>query len=125
MTSPSLSKDNIYKALALLAARLELAQFAPMGLVVCGGAALIATGLRRRTTRDVGMVALLDSNNVLASPDPLPEFLVAAADRVARDLGLFAGWLNNGPSRGDGGLFQLGLPDGFVGRLTRKEFGSR
>jgi hypothetical protein len=44
---------------------------------------------------------------------------------VARDLGLFEGWLNNGPSRGEGGLFQMGLPAGFVGRLTEKKYGRR
>ena len=44
---------------------------------------------------------------------------------MARDLGLPTGWLNNGPSRGEGGLFQLGLPAGFVGRLTGKNYGSR
>ena len=53
----------------------------------------------------------------------LPSSLLQAADQVARDLGLFEGWLNNGPSRGDGGLFQMGLPEGFVGRLTEKKFG--
>jgi hypothetical protein len=61
----------------------------------------------------------------LASPDPLPEFLLTAAAQVARDLGLFDNWLNNGPSRGEGGLFQMGLPAGFSGRLTAKEYGSR
>jgi hypothetical protein len=40
-------------------------------------------------------------------------------------LGLFEGWLNNGPSRGEGGLFQMGLPAGLVGRLTEKKYGSR
>jgi hypothetical protein len=82
-------------------------------------------GLRQRTTRDVDVVALLNATNELASPDPLPEFLLTAAAQVARDLGLFDNWLNNEPSRGEGGLFQMGLPDGFVGRLTEKKFGSR
>jgi hypothetical protein len=69
------------------------------------------------------VVALLSTSHELVSPDPLPDFLLTAADQVARDLGLFEGWLNNGPSRGEGGLFQMGLPEGFVGRLTEKEYG--
>ncbi|MDD2710180.1 MAG: hypothetical protein PHV34_19525 [Verrucomicrobiae bacterium] len=44
---------------------------------------------------------------------------------LARALGLFDNWLNNGPSRGVGGLFQMGLPDGFADRLTERVFGPR
>ena len=120
-----ISHDNIDQALSLLAGRLDLAQTEPVRLVICGGSALIAMNLRRRTTRDMDVVALLSAAQVPISPDPLPDFLLRAADQVARDLGLFEGWLNNGPSRGEGGLFQMGLPEGFVGRLTEKKYGPR
>ena len=120
-----ISHDNIDQALSLLAGRLDLAQTDPVRLVICGGSALIAMSFRRRTTRDVDVVALLSAAQEPISPDPLPDFLLRAADQVARDLGLFEGWLNNGPSRGEGGLFQMGLPEGFVGRLTEKEYGPR
>ena len=120
-----ISHDNIDQALSLLAGRLDLAQTDPVRLVICGGSALIAMSLRRRTTRDMDVVALLSAAQEPISPDPLPDFLLRAADQVARDLGLFVGWLNNGPSRGEGGLFQMGLPEGFVGRLTEKEYGPR
>jgi len=120
-----ISHDNIDQALSLLAGRLELAQTDPVRLVICGGSALIAMSLRQRTTRDMDVVALLSAAQEPISPDPLPDFLLRAADQVARDLGLFEGWLNNGPSRGEGGLFQMGLPEGFVGRLTEKEYGPR
>ncbi len=120
-----ITQNNIDQAFKLLAGRLDLAQTEPVRLVVCGGSALIAMGLRQRTTRDVDVVALLNATNELTSPDPLPEFLLTAAAQVARDLGLFDNWLNNGPSRGEGGLFQMGLPAGFSGRLTAKEYGSR
>src|ERR1700682_2190302 len=59
------------------------------------------------------------------SPDPLPDFLIAAAKQVARVLGLFDNWLNNGPSSGEGGLYQMGLPEGITERLTGQEYGSR
>lgn len=124
MSNP-ISHDNIDQALSLLAGRLDLAQTDPVRLVICGGSALIAMSLRRRTTRDMDVVALLSAAQEPISPDPLPDFLLRAADQVARDLGLFEGWLNNGPSRGEGGLFQMGLPEGFVGRLTEKEYGPR
>ena len=120
-----ISHDNLDQALSLLAGRLDLAQTDPVRLVICGGSALIAMSLRRRTTRDMDVVALLSAAQEPISPDPLPDFLLRAADQVARDLGLFEGWLNNGPSRGEGGLFQMGLPEGFVGRLTEKKYGPR
>jgi hypothetical protein len=120
-----ITQSNLERAFKLLAGRLELAQNEPVRLVVCGGSALIATGLRQRTTRDVDIVALIDSSQHLASPDPLPVFLLEAAKQVARDLGLFDNWLNNGPSRGEGGLYQMGLPDGFAGRLTERTYGPR
>jgi len=73
-------------------------------IVVCSGSALILTGMVPRTTKDVDIVALATSG-VLPSPDPLPEDLRKAAAEAAEDMGLPANWLNNGPSRGEGGLF--------------------
>jgi hypothetical protein len=120
-----ISQESIDQVLNLLSGRLDLAQTDSVRLVICGGAALIATNLRRRTTRDMDVVALLSAAHEPVSPDPLPDFLLKAADQVARDLGLVEGWLNNGPSRGEGGLFQMGLPQGFVSRLTEREYGPR
>jgi hypothetical protein len=51
--------------------------------------------------------------------------LLNAAKEVARDLGLADNWLNNGPSRDAGGLFQLGLPEGIVSRLHARIYGER
>ncbi|WP_205618969.1 hypothetical protein [Rubritalea marina] len=54
----------------------------------------------------------------------MPETLVSTANRVAIDLGLPDDWLNNGPSSGPGGLFQVGLPDALEDRLTMKSYGT-
>lgn len=51
---------------------------------------------------------------------PLPKPLVAARDRVARDFDLPDDWLN---SKAAHDMLRLGLPDGFMERLTRREFG--
>lgn len=87
-------------------------------LVVIGGSALLAVGLISRPTRDVDIVALL-SGQTLIEPRPLPTELVAARDRVARDFGLPENWLNAAPAD----LLDFGLPDGFVERLERRDYG--
>jgi hypothetical protein len=112
------------QALRLLSGRLSLIGDHTYNLVVCGGTALVATGLIMRATRDVDIVAMVDADGNLIDPAPLPAPLVEGAKEVAEDLGLPEDWLNNGPSSGEGGLFRMGLPDGFLGRLTWKTFGS-
>lgn len=71
----------------------------------------------------VDIVALMDAKEQLVDPHPLPPVLLEAASEVAQILGLKDDWLNNGPSRGEGGLFQMGLPEGFVSRHSRKDYG--
>lgn len=111
-------------ALRSLAIRLEAGKTDPIGLVICGGSALILAGLLPRTTCDVDVVALM-REGLLATPDPLPPHLTLAVQEVAEDLNLAHDWLNNGPSRGAGGLFQMGLPGGFRERLHRFDYGDR
>lgn len=120
-TAP-LDAGNLDRTLRALSMRLEENNAAPVELVLCGGAALILSGMAERVTRDVDIVALRDGSR-LATPDPLPPELQKAADEVAEDLGLSPQWLNNGPSSGDGGLFQMGLPEGFADRLHRRDYG--
>lgn len=117
--------DNLTLNLAFesLAIRLTENQTPPVEIVVCGGSALIALGLVVRTTKDVDVVALM-RDGMLCSPAPLPESLLQAATEVAEDLGLDNNWLNNGPSQDEGGLFQMGLPEGFAARLRSTRYGS-
>jgi hypothetical protein len=121
----SIGAESFEKAMRLLAARLDIAKAEPVGLVVCGDSALIAQGLIQRATKDVDVVALMDPERRLMSPAPLPEPLLKAAEEVARDMGLPDHWLNNGPSRDEGGLFQLGLPEGMADRLDERVYGPR
>ncbi|MFA6176756.1 MAG: nucleotidyl transferase AbiEii/AbiGii toxin family protein [Phycisphaerae bacterium] len=117
--------EKINNALRLLDGRLKMNRSRSFALVVCGGTALNAMHLIQRTTKDVDIVALMDSNNQLLDPAPLPEELLVAAKEVADTLNLPQDWLNNGPSSGDGGLFRLGLPDGFRERLVKNYQGEK
>jgi hypothetical protein len=88
-------------------------------LVVIGGSGLLAIDAISRSTQDVDIVAL-EQHGQLMSAQPLPSAIADAAALVARDLGLEPNWLNPGPT----GLLDLGLPDGFIGRLTARDYGS-
>lgn len=87
-------------------------------LVVIGGSGLLALGLIERSTRDVDLLALR-AGNELNSAKPLPSALEAARDQVARDFSLPTDWLNPGPTK----LLELGLPEGFIDRLERRDYG--
>ena len=119
-----MTKKNIEEALRLLDGRLARVGAPGIGIVVCGGAALTVLDLLSRTTTDVDIVALLDESRGLISPSPLPETLTRAATEVAEVMHLPEGWLNNAPSRDEGGLFQMGLPAGFRERLHARKYGS-
>ena len=111
---PDLTPERLDEALHALEEQLG-AGGSSFELIVIGGSALQALGLIERATRDVDVVALVDGKD-LSSADPLPEALVSAAGRVARDFGLPLVWLNSGPAD----LFRLGLPEGFAQRLVTR-----
>lgn len=113
----SFQPEAITALLAALGERLELSR-TPVELVVIGGSALAILGLVERSTRDVDVVALLDGSE-LRSAKPLPATVIEARDAVAADFDVNEEWLNARP----GDLLQWGLPDGFVARLTRRDFG--
>ena len=105
--------SKLNEALQLLNEQLVLTDAPATEIVVCGGSALIATGLVPRTTQDVDIVALMKAE-VLVDSEPLPKYLIEAADRVGKVLNLPVDWLNNGPAS----QFQMGLPQRFQERLT-------
>lgn len=120
-----LNRLSLDKAFSLLASRLRAKDAPQVGIVVCGGASLLALGFVSRTTRDVDILALMEPGRRIADPDPLPAYLLEAADEVQRLRGLPPEWLNNRPSRGNGGLFRMGLPPGLADRLHQREYGNR
>ncbi len=91
-------------------------------LIVCCGAALMARKFVLRVTKDVDVLALVDDGQIV-SPAPLPQMLLTAADKVAAGMNLPSDWLNNGPSSGAGGLFQVGLPEGIESRWEEQKYG--
>ncbi|MBE6418192.1 MAG: hypothetical protein E7033_06985 [Akkermansiaceae bacterium] len=107
-------KEKLDYALHLLHEQLVLSEAPQTELIVCGGSALLAMRLVNRTTRDIDIVALM-RGGVPVSAEPLPPYLVRAAERVADILLLPEDWLNNGPAS----QFTMGLPPGFTERLQR------
>ncbi|OQW96963.1 MAG: hypothetical protein BWK77_03045 [Verrucomicrobia bacterium A1] len=124
MTS-NLDREKLERTFSLLEERLRQLGAPRMRMAICGGSALIAMNIVSRTTKDVDIVALLDEHENLVEPIPLPEALLQAAQDIAPLSELDKNWLNNGPSRGEGGLFQMGLPPGFASRLIRRDYGEQ
>ena len=103
--------DQLFSALSeQLAARGERidSSYRRLGLLALG----LTVG-RRATS----IVALLPGR-ALRAPST-PSELVAARDRVARDFELPEDWLNAAPAD----LLDFGLPEGFVDRLERRDYG--
>ena len=89
-------------------------------LVVVGGASLLLRGVIARPTRDVDVLGAREASGAIVRLDPLPEPLAHAVADVGLVFGLPPDWLNPGPAS----LLDLGLPDGFAGRLDAVRTGS-
>jgi hypothetical protein len=68
---PLLHPELLDQVLLLTAERLEQIDAPAETLVVCGGSALLALGLVRRTTKDVDVLAGVDPDSGLVDPRPL------------------------------------------------------
>lgn len=94
-------------------------------IVVVGGSALAMMGWVDRTTEDVDVIARARESRrggrrALLPPEPLPDALVDAVERVARDYGLRSDWMNTAA----GVQWLTGLPEGFDEGLEWRRFGA-
>lgn len=89
-------------------------------VVICGGAALLSLGFISRRTKDVDVLAGVDPVKGLVDPRPFSPALERAVREVAQALGLPPNWFNAGPAD----QVMAGLPEGFLSRLQRRDYGS-
>jgi hypothetical protein len=93
-------------------------------IVVVGGTAMIIQGFVERATSDVDVIAIGKDakggeKRSIEPPEPLPELLMRAISRVARDFNLPADWMNT-----TAGLqWETGLPPGFATRIHWRQHG--
>jgi hypothetical protein len=93
-------------------------------IVVVGGTAMIVQGFVERATSDVDVIARAKDarrtgRRSIEPPEPLPEPLLRAIARVARDFSLPADWMNT-----TAGLqWKTGLPPGFTDRIHWSQYG--
>lgn len=114
----SIGRTQLESALRALGELLE-ARRLHYEVVLIGGGNLILRGLvTRPTTKDLDLLGEWTADGIKPMR-PMPEPLRIAIVDVARTYGLASDWLNLGPES----LLDLGLPDGFVERLERHDFG--
>ncbi|MGZ8513925.1 MAG: DUF6036 family nucleotidyltransferase [Candidatus Limnocylindrales bacterium] len=114
----SIGRTQLETALRALGGLLE-ARGLHYEVVLIGGGNLILRGLvSRPTTKDLDLLGEWTSDGIKPMR-PMPEPLRIAVLDVARTYGLASDWVNLGPES----LLDLGLPDGFAGRLERHDFG--
>jgi len=87
-------------------------------VVAIGGGGLLLLGHIIRMTKDLDLVALVESDQFI-SAKPLPVDLALAISEVGMQLQLGKEWVNAGPS----GLFDAGLPEGFKSRMKTLHYG--
>ena len=95
---------------------------ARIAILVVGGVCIGFRGIQNRTTRDVDVIALVVGDPPhceLIPPDPIPEPLLSAVSRVARDYELQPDWLNTVVGKQWAG----GLPPGILDDVGWLEFG--
>ena len=92
-------------------------------VVVVGGTALIMQGFVARATRDVDVIAISRDppereRKAIEAPEPLPESLLRAISRVARDYNLPDDRMNTTV----GLQWKTGLPPGFEERIRWEQY---
>ncbi len=113
----SIGRTQLETALGALGELLEAREL-HYEVVLIGGGNLILRGLiTRPATKDLDLLGEWTTDGVKPMR-PMPEPLRIAVVDVARAYGLASDWVNLGPES----LLDLGLPDGFLGRLERRDY---
>ena len=120
-----LGPNELDRVLAAVGDLLE-ARGEQVGIVVVGGASLNLLGLLERTTSDVDVIAQVHvseeaDERTLAPAEPIPQPLLDAIRKVARDFNLPADWMNTVI----GAQWDFGLPPGLTEDLTWKRYGGK
>jgi len=114
----SIGRTQLETALRALGGLLE-ARGHHYEVVLIGGGNLILRGLvTRPTTKDLDLLGEWTADGIKPMR-PMPEPLRIAIVDVARAYGLASDWVNLGPES----LLDLGLPDAFLERLERRDYG--
>ena len=87
-------------------------------VVAIGGGALSLLGLMERATEDVDLVGVIKDGTLIPA-QPLPTTLRDAVADIAALRNLQPKWMNGEPTS----LLQRGLPEGFLARCERRQFG--
>lgn len=113
------TRTQIQEALTRTGRHLALADADAYSLLVCGGSALSLAGLLDRPTRDVDVLGLVKGTEVTGVEELLPKEIMRAAEKVAADLNLPHGWLNDAALE----VQRMGLPRGILKRAKPHHFG--
>ena len=113
-----LGRDELRTALSALGEILG-ARGLHYELVLVGGGSLLLRGLISRPTRDADILGQRTADGEVVPMRTLPAPLGAAIHDVALTYDLTEDWLNLGPEA----LLDLGLPPGFVARMTPMTLG--
>lgn len=112
-----LNVNTLENALILLGQRLlQSKQY--YEVVAIGGGSLVLLGYIDRTTKDLDLIAVMESGQMV-SAKPLPQGLLKEIAAVGIALEIGESWVNGGPTS----LLDAGLPEGFEQRLMVRKYG--
>ncbi len=114
----TIGRAQLETALAALGELLAARRLHYEVVLVGGGNLILRELINRPTTKDLDVLGERTADGVTPIR-PLPGPLRDAVIDVGRTYGLADDWLNTGPDS----LLDLGLPDGFVERLERRDYG--
>lgn len=113
-----IGRAQLELALAALGELLAARRLQYQIFLVGGGDLIPRESITQPTTKDLDILGAMTPDGIVQLR-PMPEALRDAIRDVGRAYGLADDWLNTGPDS----LLDLGLPDGFVERLERRDFG--